>query len=140
MFARTTKLAAPIAALLATSAGSAGLAADETPTPGAPGARLVAHETLSPTTDLTAVEIPVQAGAPSRPHRHAGSVFVYVLEGDVRSQINDEPAVVYHPGDSWFEPEGVVHTLVETAGDTETARVLVIFIAPTDAQLTRGVE
>lgn len=69
-------------------------------------------------------------GARSLPHRHATSAFIYahVLSGAIRSQVNDEPARVYGPGETWFESPGSHHRISENASDTEPARLLAIFI------------
>ena len=66
----------------------------------------------------------------SMPHRHARSAFIYayVLSGRVRSQVDDEPARVYLPGESWFEKPGAHHRVSENASDTESARLLAVFI------------
>jgi quercetin dioxygenase-like cupin family protein len=98
--------------------------------------RVLAAESLSPQTQLTALEL-VMAPAQSSPaHRHAGSVFVYVLEGAVRSQLNDDAPVVYEAGQSWFEPDGALHTLTENASANQPARLLVVFVAPKDQPAT----
>lgn len=93
------------------------LAADQ-PIPNAPGKRLVA----------VVVEYPPSAR--SVPHRHAGSAFIYayVLEGEIRSQVDDEPVRVYRPGEGWFEPPGAHHRVSENASDTRSARLLAIFV------------
>ena len=93
------------------------VAADE-PIPNLPGKRLVTH----------IVDYP--PGASSAPHRHAGSAFIYayVLSGEIRSQIDDEPVRVYRPGETWFERPGSYHRVSENASDTEPARLLAVLI------------
>ena len=78
-------------------------------------------------------------GGQSIPHRHAGSAFIYayVLEGEIRSQVDDEPARVYRPGESWFEKPGAHHRVSENASNTQRARLLAVFIIDVgDDQLT----
>jgi quercetin dioxygenase-like cupin family protein len=78
-------------------------------------------------------------GGQSIPHRHAGSAFIYayVLEGEIRSQVDDEPAWVYRPGEGWFEKPGAHHRVSENASDTHRARLLAVFIVDVgDDQLT----
>ncbi len=78
-------------------------------------------------------------GAQSIPHHHAASAFVYayVLEGEIRSQVDDEPARVYRPGEGWFEKPGGYHRVSENASDTQRARLLAVFILDVgDEQLT----
>jgi quercetin dioxygenase-like cupin family protein len=83
------------------------------------------------------VEYPPGGG--SVPHRHARSAFVYayVLSGAIRSQVDDEAARVYRPGETWFENPGAHHRVSENASDTEPARLLaVIVVDAADEQLT----
>jgi quercetin dioxygenase-like cupin family protein len=130
-------IAAPAAALLALGGLSAAAAQEE----GEPERfRQLAQESLSPTSALTATEILMAPGETVPSHRHSGSVFVYVLEGEVRSQINDEPVVLYRPGDVWFEAEGVTHTLVENASATEPVRLLLVGVAPPGAPPARAAD
>ena len=78
-------------------------------------------------------------GAQSIPHHHAASAFIYayVLEGEIRSQVDDEPARVYRPGEGWFEKPGGYHRVSENASDTQRARLLAVFILDAgDEQLT----
>ncbi|WP_406857670.1 cupin domain-containing protein [Alsobacter sp. KACC 23698] len=81
---------------------------------------------------LTAVEVVFPLSAKSSPHRH-GSAFLFasVLAGTVRSQIEGEPVRVYRTGDSWTERPGDHHVLTENGSSTESATLLVVFIAPT---------
>jgi quercetin dioxygenase-like cupin family protein len=123
------------AALIAPTAGSTHgaplretvtVAADE-PIPNLPGKRLVS----------LIVDYP--PGASSAAHRHARSAFIYayVLSGEIRSQVDDEPARVYRPGESWFESPGAHHRVSANASDTEPARLLAVFIVDAaDEQLT----
>ena len=93
------------------------VAADE-PIPNLPGKRLVSH----------IVDYP--PGASSASHHHARSAFIYayVLSGEIRSQVDDEPARVYRPGQTWFESHGAYHRVSANASDTEPARLLAVLI------------
>ena len=93
------------------------VAADE-PIPNLPGKRLVSH----------IVDYP--PGASSASHRHARSAFIYayVLSGEIRSQVDDEPARVYRAGETWFESPGAHHRVSANASDTESARLLAVLI------------
>ncbi len=75
-------------------------------------------------------------GVSSLPHTHAASAFIYatVLEGAVRSKINDNPKQVYHAGENFFELPGDHHRVSANASDTEPARLLAVLIANTDEQ------
>jgi len=71
-------------------------------------------------------------GAKAAPHRHGQAfVYAYVLQGAVRSQLDDEAAKVYRSGQDWFEPPGARHKLTENVSNTQPARLLVIFIGNT---------
>jgi quercetin dioxygenase-like cupin family protein len=93
------------------------VAADE-PIPNVPGKRLVTH----------IVDYP--PGVSSAPHRHARSAFIYayVLSGEIRSQVDGEPARVYRAGEAWFERPGAHHRVSENASDTKPARLLAVLI------------
>jgi quercetin dioxygenase-like cupin family protein len=97
------------------------------PIPNLPGKRLVSR----------IIDYPPGGG--SAPHRHVRSAFIYayVLSGLIRSQVDDEPARVYRPGETWFESPGAHHRVSENASDTEPARLLaVIVVDAADEQLT----
>ena len=89
-----------------------------------------------PERTLTAVVVNLAPDARSASHRHAGIVFVYVLEGVVRSQLNSGEVIEYRTGQSWSEPPGTVHSYMENPSKTVPARLLATIIAPTGAQLT----
>ena len=88
------------------------------PIPNLPGKRLVSR----------VIDYP--PGVRSVPHRHAESAFiyVYVLSGLIRSQVDDEPARVYRAGETWFESPGAHHRVSENASDTESARLLAVIV------------
>ncbi|MBS0560902.1 MAG: cupin domain-containing protein [Proteobacteria bacterium] len=85
---------------------------------------------------LTAITVIFPPGAASVPHRHGDAfLYAYVLEGAVRSQIEGQPAHIYKTGESWTEKPGDHHVMTENASSTETARLLVVFVADTGAPL-----
>jgi len=85
---------------------------------------------------LTAVEVTVPPGVGSPAHKHAGFVFVYVLEGIVESQLNNGEIQLFKAGESWVEPPGTLHSHTKNPSETETAKVLAVFVAEDNAQLT----
>lgn len=85
---------------------------------------------------LTAVAVELAPGVVSPSHTHAGFVFVYVLEGTVRSQLNQGEAVDYVAGESWVEPPGTVHTLTQNPSMTEATKILAVFVAKDGEKLT----
>jgi quercetin dioxygenase-like cupin family protein len=86
---------------------------------------------------LTAITVTFAPGGKSDKHHHAGSVFVYVLSGAIRSENSATgPAKVYKAGESFFEPPGSMHLISENASATEPATMLTVFVADDGAQLT----
>lgn len=101
--------------------------------------KLVLAEKLAgvPGKSLTAVVVNYAPGGKSSAHRHAGSVFAYVLSGAIRSENSATgPAKVYRAGESFFEPAGSKHLVSENASATEPASLLAVFVADDGAQLT----
>jgi quercetin dioxygenase-like cupin family protein len=64
-------------------------------------------------------------GQASIPHYHPGSVFAYVLEGEVVSQLDGEPPVSYKAGDSWYEAPRTPHNTSRNASASKPATLLV---------------
>jgi quercetin dioxygenase-like cupin family protein len=100
--------------------------------------QLVGAEALPnvPGHKLTAVTIELGPGISVPSHVHDGFVFVYVLEGSIRSQLDDAEAIDYRSGDSWVEPPGTIHALTQNPSKTDIAKILAIFVAREGAQLT----
>jgi quercetin dioxygenase-like cupin family protein len=75
-------------------------------------------------------------GASSPAHTHAPSAFIYatVLEGAIRSQINDNPALVYHAGEHFVEEPGDHHRVSANASDTQPMRLLAVFVVDTNQE------
>jgi quercetin dioxygenase-like cupin family protein len=86
-----------------------------------------------PGKSILAVVVDYPPGVSNPPHHHAKSAFVtaYVLEGAVRSQVDDGPVKVYHAGEYFTESPGAHHRLSENASKTEPARMLAIFVLDT---------
>ncbi len=90
---------------------------------------------------LTAVVVSYAPGESSRAHRHAGSVYAYILSGAVRSKNSATGAArVYKAGESFFEPPGSTHLISENASKTEPAKLLAVFVADDGATLTTPVK
>src|SRR5262245_51010958 len=68
---------------------------------------------------------PKSAAQPSSPgHRHPGSVYVYVTEGTARFGVEGQPVKEVKTGESFFEPPGALHTVMESASATEGAKAI----------------
>lgn len=64
-------------------------------------------------------------GAASDAHFHPGSVFAYVLDGAVQSQLQGQPVHTYRKGESWYETPGAHHLVSRNASTTAPATLLV---------------
>ena len=73
-------------------------------------------------------------GGYSPGHTHAQSAFIYatILEGAIRSQVNDGPVTTYSAGESFSELPGDRHGVSANASDTEPAALLAVFVVDTD--------
>jgi quercetin dioxygenase-like cupin family protein len=73
-------------------------------------------------------------GGSSPAHTHPKSAFIYatVLEGAIRSSVNDGPVVTYRTGQSFSEMPGDRHSVSENASKTEPAKLLAVFVVDTD--------
>jgi quercetin dioxygenase-like cupin family protein len=81
----------------------------------------------------TTVEVTLEPGQSSPPHRHPGPVFGYVIEGAYEWAIDDRPAKTLKAGDTFYEPTGCLHRVSKNPGTTKT-RVLAVVLHPQDAK------
>lgn len=96
-----------------------------------------------PGKSIRSVLVEYAPGGSSPGHTHASSAFIYatVLEGEIRSQVNDGPAVVYKAGQSFSELPGDRHGISENASKTKPAKLLAVFVVDTDQhELTFPIE
>lgn len=78
-------------------------------------------------------------GGSSPAHTHAKSALIYatVLEGAIRSKVNDGPTRTYRTGENFTELPGDHHGVSANASDTEPAKLLAVFVVNTaDTELT----
>jgi quercetin dioxygenase-like cupin family protein len=73
-------------------------------------------------------------GGFSEAHTHPESAFIYatVLEGSIRSQVNDGPVTVYKAGENFAEMPGDRHGVSENGSKTEPAKLLAVFVVDTN--------
>ena len=73
-------------------------------------------------------------GGYSPGHTHAKSAFIYatVLEGAIRSQVNDGPVTIYKAGQSFSELPGDRHGISANASKTKPAKLLAVFVVDTN--------
>jgi quercetin dioxygenase-like cupin family protein len=78
-------------------------------------------------------------GGYSPSHTHAKSAIIYatVIEGEVRSKVNDGPEKTYRTGENWTELPGDHHGVSANASETKPAKILAVFVVDDqDAVLT----
>lgn len=73
-------------------------------------------------------------GGYSPAHTHADSALIYatVLEGAVKSQINDGPVQIFKAGENFTELPGDHHGVSANASDREPSKLLAVFIVDTE--------
>nr|WP_234831140.1 cupin domain-containing protein [Rhodopseudomonas palustris] len=98
--------------------------------------KLVYHHALPgvPGKSLKGVLVEYGPGGSSPPHTHARSAIIYatVLEGEVRSKVNDGPEKVYAVGENWTELPGDHHGVSANASTTKPAKLLAVFVVDTN--------
>ena len=82
----------------------------------------------------TVVEVTLEPGQAGKPHRHAGPVIGYVLEGEYEWAIDDQPAKTLKAGDTFYEPTGCLHRVSRNPAAKGNTRVLAVVLHPRDAR------
>ena len=82
----------------------------------------------------TVEEVTLEPGQEVPPHRHAGPVFGYVLEGEYEHAIDKDPVKTYKAGDTFYEPSGCVHRVTKNPSKTAKTRLLAVILHPRDAR------
>src|SRR3954471_4374641 len=87
-----------------------------------------------PGKSIKGVVVEYGPGGYSPGHTHAKSAFIYatVLEGAIRSQVNDGPVAVYTAGQSFSELPGDRHAVSANASKTRRAKLLAVFVVDTN--------
>jgi quercetin dioxygenase-like cupin family protein len=85
---------------------------------------------------VTVVEVSYAPGESSAAHRHPGITIAYVLEGEVRSKVGDEPEKTFASGQMFLETPGQLHAVSRNASATKPARLLAVMLAEKGKQLT----
>ena len=110
----------------------------QTPAP-RPAAELARHALTGPLEGFEAVLVELNIAPNSRStgpgHRHPGPVLGYIVEGQMRFAINNEPEQVLPVGRTFFEPSGAVHTTNGSARSDGPTRALVFMLVPKGAPL-----
>lgn len=85
---------------------------------------------------ITAVEVSYGPGESSPPHRHPGITIAYVLEGEIRSKVADEPEQTYAAGQMFIEMPNQAHSVSRNASSSTRAKLLALLLAENGKQLT----
>jgi quercetin dioxygenase-like cupin family protein len=109
------------------------------PTGGKPKLVVVSERDISEKVDgklvkATTVEVTLEPGQASMPHRHPGPVFGYILEGEYEWAIDDQPAKKLKVGDTFYEPAMCLHRVSRNFSDKNKARILAVLLVPRDAK------
>jgi quercetin dioxygenase-like cupin family protein len=67
-------------------------------------------------------------GEVSQPHRHNADLFVYVLEGEVVTQVEGEAPKTVKTGEVFYESPTDIHTVSRNASATKPAKLLVFYV------------
>jgi quercetin dioxygenase-like cupin family protein len=120
-----------VCALIGTIGADSAIAVDE-----GPKVTLVFDHALPnvPGKSMKGVLVEYGPGVASSAHTHPKSAFIYatVLEGAIRTSVNDGPVVTYRAGQNFPEMPGDRHSLDENASKTEPAKLLAVFVVDTD--------
>ena len=109
------------------------------PASGKPKLVVVSEREISEKVDgkvvkATTVEVTLEPGQASMPHRHPGPVFGYILEGEYEWAIDDQPAKKLKVGDTFYEPAMCLHRVSRNPSDKNKARILAVLLVPRDAK------
>jgi quercetin dioxygenase-like cupin family protein len=85
-------------------------------------------------TRVSVVEVTLEPGQAGKPHRHAGPVIGYVLEGEYEWAIDDHPAKTFKAGDTFYEPTGCLHRVSKNPAAKGNTRLLAVILHPRDAR------
>ncbi len=87
----------------------------------------------APGKSIKGVLVEYGPGGFSAGHTHPKSAFIYatVLEGEIRSQVNDGPVTTYKAGESFSEMPGDRHGVSANASETKPAKLLAVFVVGT---------
>jgi quercetin dioxygenase-like cupin family protein len=140
---KTLIVAAAFAMLLLPTRAGASPPAPDKQIPGAKSAKVtqVYQHALPgvPGKSIKGLIVEYGPGGYSPAHHHAKSAIIYatVLEGAIRSQVDDGSVRTYHVGENWTELPGAHHRVSANASATQPAKILAVFVVnDADGELT----
>ncbi len=84
---------------------------------------------------MTAIEVGYKPGEMDQAHRHPGFVFGYVIEGELKFQVDGGKETIYHAGQMFYEAPGGVHRISGNASATRPCRLLAMIFADKQSPL-----
>jgi quercetin dioxygenase-like cupin family protein len=88
----------------------------------------------APGQTLSVSKLTVAPGYVAASHSHPGETFVYVLEGRILNQVDDEEPKIYEPGQFFFEHANANHAQFVNLDKEKPATVLIYGIRPEGAR------
>jgi len=85
---------------------------------------------------VTALEVSYKPGESTPAHRHPGITIAYVLEGEIRSKVGDQPEKTYTAGQMFLETPGQMHSVSRNGSNSRPAKLLAVVLTKKGAQLT----
>jgi hypothetical protein len=70
--------------------------------------------------------------SPGHTHPKFAFIYAFVLEGAIRSQVNEGPVTTYKAGQSFSELPGDRHDVGANASKTKPAKLLAVFVVDTN--------
>ena len=135
---------AVFAELLASAARADAHGQPPSSTPPAPRPPVFKHDLPNLTMDdweVTVSHVDYPPGRVGAPHKHAGFVLAYVLEGSVVAKISGQgEEKVYNVGQMFYEQPGATHEVSKNASQTQPAKLLAMIFAKKGATLTTPVQ
>lgn len=86
--------------------------------------------------EVVIVEFNFVPGVAIPAHRHPGPIAGYVVDGQMRFGINNEPEQAVPPGGTFFEPQGALHSAFGSANRDAPTRVIGFMVVPTGSRLS----
>ena len=115
------------------------LAAHDEPEQGKPKVTTLSEKDITEKLDgkkakATTVEVTLEPGQASTPHRHPGPVFGYVIEGAYEWAIDDQAAKTLKAGDTFYEPTGCLHRVSRNPSKKGKTRILAVVLHAADVK------
>lgn len=86
------------------------------------------HDLSRPGQEVIQVRVDIEAGVTYPKHSHPGEEIIYVLEGTLEYQVEDEPPVRLTAGDVFFIPRGAMHS-VKNVGNQKGSELATYLVA-----------